>query len=87
VDGENGCLNAFKKLKREHPHLKVVLSVGGSSGSSTFPVLAAQDASRRKFASTAKDLVERYGFDGLDGMSQYIILDDNYNTDCKLDIN
>jgi chitinase len=78
VDGESGCLNAFKKLKRENPHLKVILSVGGSSGSSTFPAFAAQEASRRTFASTSRQVVERYGFDGIDGMSQRLSLDANY---------
>ncbi|KAJ5613845.1 hypothetical protein N7528_007499 [Penicillium herquei] len=57
VDGENGCLNAFKKLKRDNPHLKVVLSIGGSSGSASFPILAAEVKSRRLFASTAKDIL------------------------------
>ncbi|KAJ6010050.1 hypothetical protein N7499_004547 [Penicillium canescens] len=66
VDGESGCLNAFKKLKKENPHLKIILSVGGSSGSSTFPAFAAQEASRRTFASTSRQVVERYGFDGID---------------------
>ncbi|KAJ5708765.1 hypothetical protein N7488_008566 [Penicillium malachiteum] len=66
VDGESGCLNAFKKLKRDNPHLKVVLSIGGSSGSATFPSLAAEDNSRRRFALTAKEMVDRYGFDGID---------------------
>ncbi|KAF7594564.1 hypothetical protein BBP40_008831 [Aspergillus hancockii] len=65
VDGENGCLNAFKKLKGEHSHLKVLVSFGGTSGSSTFPVLAAEEGSRRTFASAARDLVDEYGFDGI----------------------
>ncbi|KAE8356293.1 glycoside hydrolase [Aspergillus coremiiformis] len=66
VDGETGCLNAFKKLKTDYPHLKVMVSIGGKSGSSGFPLLAAHEGSRRTFASLARDLVDKYGFDGID---------------------
>jgi chitinase len=67
VDGEDGCLNAFKKLKGENPHLKVIVSFGGTSGSSAFPMLAAEEGSRRTFAMAARDFVDEYGFDGVDG--------------------
>ncbi|CAK7222043.1 hypothetical protein SCUCBS95973_004705 [Sporothrix curviconia] len=31
VDGELGCLNALARVKRDNPHLKTVLSIGGST--------------------------------------------------------
>lgn len=67
VDGVKGCLRSFQNLKTKHSHLKVVLSVGGGGkGSDNFAAVAANHASRERFAHTARELVNEYGLDGID---------------------
>jgi chitinase len=59
-------------LKRENPHIKTLVSMGGGSGSAEFPKLASSDAARRTFAKEAREFCDRYEFDGVD--SKYEIL-------------
>ncbi|KAF4119729.1 chitinase [Geosmithia morbida] len=66
VDGEAGCLRALAKLKRNHRHLKTVVSLGGGSGSAEFPKLAAGEESRTTFAKEARKFCDLYDFDGID---------------------
>lgn len=54
------------RLKTQHPNLKILLSVGGGGGSQNFAQLAAQKDSRVRFASSARDFCNKYGFDGID---------------------
>jgi chitinase len=53
-------------LKREHPHLGTLVSVGGWNDSAPFSDAALTDASRQKFARSCAEFVARYGFDGID---------------------
>lgn len=53
-------------LKQAHPHLRVVLSIGGSGAGETFPMVAANALLRDNFARSAKGLVEASGLDGID---------------------
>jgi chitinase len=46
--------------------VKVVLSLGGWDGSTTFPGIAASPERRRTLAGSCADAVRRYGFDGID---------------------
>ncbi|KAL8969454.1 MAG: hypothetical protein Q9183_001987 [Haloplaca sp. 2 TL-2023] len=67
VDGTTGGLNAFRNLKRDHPQLKTLLSIGGGGkGSEPFAGVAHSSASREKFAATAKNMLDKYDFDGID---------------------
>ncbi|CAK7219006.1 hypothetical protein SBRCBS47491_003698 [Sporothrix bragantina] len=66
VDAELGCLNALARVKRDNPHLKTVLSIGGGTGSRAFPVLAASEHARAAFAQAAARWVQQYSFDGVD---------------------
>ncbi|POS83043.1 hypothetical protein EPUL_005879, partial [Erysiphe pulchra] len=66
VDGTNGCINSLMRLKKQYNYLKVILSIGGGSGSGNFASVASNAATRDNFARTAKGLVDRFGFDGID---------------------
>lgn len=67
IDGEKGCLAALRKLKLQNPHLKTLLSVGGGSGSANFPTFAASSVGRENFARSAREFVQRFSLDGIDG--------------------
>lgn len=47
-------------------NVKVLASVGGWTGSSSFPALAGSVATRSQFCSSARELIEKYKFDGID---------------------
>ncbi|SPO07697.1 related to chitinase [Cephalotrichum gorgonifer] len=71
VDGVKGGLGSLMYLKQRHPHLKVILSIGGGSSVETFPRVASNSALRDNFARSAKGLVEASGFDGIDVVWEY----------------
>lgn len=52
-------------LKKRHPHLKVLLSIGGW-GSGNFSEMAADSALRWSFAQDCAAKVEEFGLDGID---------------------
>ena len=62
-----GCLNDLKSLKKRHPSLKTVLSVGGEGGGSApFPAVSSNGIVRTSFAQSARQIVDAFGFDGID---------------------
>lgn len=68
VDGVQGALGSLMHLKQIHPHLQVLLSIGGGSCSEIFPVVAGNAHLRDNFARSALGLVEASGLDGIDSM-------------------
>lgn len=57
----------FQSLKQQNPSLKTLLAVGGwNMGSAPFTRMVATDASRREFATTSVQFLQKHGFDGLD---------------------
>ncbi|KAM5544518.1 hypothetical protein V8D89_001416 [Ganoderma adspersum] len=65
--GDNlyGCLKQLYLIKLAHRNLKTVLSVGGGSYSSHFTFIT--DSSKRAtFVTSAVQMIEDYGFDGID---------------------
>jgi GH18 family chitinase len=74
VDGVKGCWGSFMALKREKPHLKVLLSIGGGAASHNFAAVAASAALRDNFGKSAKGLVTASGLDGIDSEPDSILL-------------
>ena len=66
VDGSTGCLGSFMRLKEQHEHLQLILSIGGGAASQNFASVAASAATRDNFGRSAKGLVDASGFDGID---------------------
>jgi len=67
---DNYGLAGFKKatdLKRNRPHLKVTLAIGGwNEGSKKYSEMAADPVKRGKFVTSSIAFLEKYNFDGLD---------------------
>ncbi len=64
IDNESR-LKAITDLKKAHPHLKVLLSVGGW-GSGRFSEMAADEMNRQKFAKDCLRVVREFNLDGID---------------------
>ncbi|KUI58396.1 Endochitinase B [Cytospora mali] len=58
-------------LKQKHPHLQVILSIGGGASSQAFSTVSASAVLRDNFARSARGLVEASGLDGIDIVWQY----------------
>lgn len=56
----------LKQLKKDHPHLKTLFSVGGWTLSDTFSELAARPKARENFIRQCLEFCEKYEFDGID---------------------
>jgi GH18 family chitinase len=61
-----GNFGALIRLKRQFPHLRTMISIGGWTLSSPFSDAALTPASRLKFAQSAVAFMKKYGFDGVD---------------------
>lgn len=62
---ENHC-RQLAYLRQRYPQLKIMLSVGGWTGSGMFSEVAADSQKRCNFAQSAAEWMSLYGFDGLD---------------------
>ena len=63
-DAEN--LRVLTGLRRDHPHLRILVSVGGWTWSKGFSDAALTAKSRRVFVASAVDFVRRHDLDGFD---------------------
>lgn len=61
-----GNFKAIYKLKQQHRHLKVILSIGGWTYSPHFHPVVINPALRSKFVASSIRLLEDHGLDGLD---------------------
>lgn len=57
----------FTNLKQSNPSLKTTIAVGGwNEGSAKFSSMASNPSKRANFINSAVNLLQTYGFDGLD---------------------
>ncbi|WP_404443036.1 Ig-like domain-containing protein [Sutcliffiella horikoshii] len=56
----------LQQLKKKHPHLKTMISVGGWTWSKNFSDAAASEDSRTNFAESVRRFILENGFDGVD---------------------
>lgn len=72
---DNGGKGGYKKLtsyKISHPHLKVLLAIGGwEEGSVKFSNLAADPLRRARFVTNSVEFLKKFNFDGLDFVWEY----------------
>lgn len=54
------------RLKQQHEHLQLIVSIGGGNASEHFAVVAASAATRENFGRSVRALVDASGFDGID---------------------
>lgn len=65
-DPLRGNFRQLQLLKAQHPHLKILMSIGGWTYSAPFSQVASTPAGRARFARSCVEMMLRYGFDGLD---------------------
>jgi GH18 family chitinase len=76
-DAEN--LQVLTSVRRDHPHLKILVSVGGWTWSGGFSDAALTAKSRKRFVASAVDFVRRHDLDGFDVDWEYPGLPGNGN--------
>jgi GH18 family chitinase len=59
-------IQKLKKLKRDNPHIKIVISIGGWSLSWTFSKIAKDNKLRKTFIDSSIDFIIQNDFDGID---------------------
>jgi chitinase len=63
---DQGTIKAYTEMRKQAPHMKLLLSVGGWSMSSTFSKCAGNAADRAKIIASVKKFLQDYDFDGID---------------------
>lgn len=66
LSNRQGRYVLFNNLKKDYPHLKTMLSVGGSKMSKDFNAVTSTPDARSKFAANSVEYVRKWGFDGID---------------------
>jgi len=61
-----GNFNQMVQMKKQHPHLKTMISIGGWTWSTHFSDVASTHADRTKFVNSCVKFMKDYQFDGID---------------------
>ena len=61
-----GNFGALQRIKKSHPELKTLISIGGWTWSSHFSTVVSNAQKRAKFVETSIQFMLEYGFDGID---------------------
>ena len=77
-DAEN--FKILARVRKLHPHLKVLVSVGGWTWSGAFSDVSLTPESRKRFVDSAVDFARRHDLDGVDIDWEYPGLPGNGNT-------
>ncbi|MBT6499385.1 MAG: hypothetical protein HOK67_05735, partial [Deltaproteobacteria bacterium] len=76
VDEIRGNFKQLRLLKEAHPHLKLLVALGGWTGSQYFSDISGTEEGRIRFAESAKRFLEAYPiFDGFDIDWEFPVLD------------
>jgi chitinase len=78
-----GNFGAYARLKAAHPHLRVLIAVGGWFDSGRFSEVAATPAARAKFAASVRAFCLQYGFDGVDLDWEYPVVATDVNRNVR----
>jgi chitinase len=78
-----GNFGAYQRLKAAHPHLRVLIAVGGWFDSGRFSTVAATAEARSKFAKSVRAFVVKYGLDGVDLDWEYPVVATDVNTNVR----
>ncbi|MGE9293661.1 MAG: glycosyl hydrolase family 18 protein, partial [Puniceicoccales bacterium] len=78
-----GNFGAYRQLKEQYPHLRVLIAVGGWFDSGKFSDVAATAAAREKFAQSVRSFVVNYGFDGVDLDWEYPVVATDVNSNVR----
>lgn len=78
-----GHFGAYARLKEAHPHLRVLIAVGGWFDSGRFSDVASTPAARAKFAESVRQFCVTYGFDGVDLDWEYPVVATDVNTNVR----
>ena len=62
------------ELKKKHPHLKIMVAIGGWGGCAPCSDLFSSEINRKKFAKTTVALFKQYNIDGLDLDWEYPVI-------------
>ncbi len=66
ADSLRGSFHQLQILKRNNPHIKTLISIGGWTWSTYFSNIALTQQSRETFAASCVTFIQEYGFDGVD---------------------
>ncbi|XP_054719499.1 acidic mammalian chitinase-like [Uloborus diversus] len=81
VGGNGKMYTETTALKKQYPHLKILMTVGGGGNDQGFSSAVSSPGSRLKLIASAFSTLGKYGFDGLDIDWEFPVWNDNQPDD------
>src|SRR5688572_17068274 len=66
IETDTSNFRRLNYLKRDNPELKILISIGGWSWSENFSDAVLTESSRKKFAQSSVDMIDKFNLDGVD---------------------